>query len=115
MHVCVCVHLCLYRLSRPLALLTQTCSCPTYAPRLTPLLLPPPLIHYLPPFSPPSHTFHTPRQLFEYDQVVNTQRDKVYSDRRRAVLSSGLAPLMIEYAEKTMDDILEVRSDRGGG
>ena len=49
------------------------------------------------------------RNLFEYDQVVNTQRDKIYADRRRAVLASGLGPLMIEYAEKTVDDILEVK------
>jgi preprotein translocase subunit SecA len=41
--------------------------------------------------------------------VVNTQRDKVYAERRRAVLSNDLAPVMIEYAEKTMDDIFEVR------
>lgn len=53
--------------------------------------------------------------------MVNTQRDKIYADRRRAVLASGLGPLMIEYAEKTVDDILEVRvgglrgEGRGGG
>ena len=49
------------------------------------------------------------RNLFDYDQVVNTQRDKVYAERRRAVLFNDLAPLMTEYAEKTVDDILEVR------
>lgn len=48
------------------------------------------------------------RNLFEYDQVVNTQRDKVYAERRRALLTSDLTPLIIEYAEKTADDILEV-------
>lgn len=42
--------------------------------------------------------------------MVNTQRDKIYADRRRAVLASGLGPLMIEYAEKTVDDILDVRA-----
>ena len=49
------------------------------------------------------------RNLFDYDQVVNTQRDKIYAERRRAVLSNDLAPLMVEYAERTVDDILEVR------
>jgi preprotein translocase subunit SecA len=41
--------------------------------------------------------------------VVNTQRDRVYAERRRALLSDNLAPAMIEYAERTCDDILEVR------
>ncbi len=49
------------------------------------------------------------RQLFDYDQVVNTQRDKVYAERRRALLAEDLAPIMVEYAEKTSDDILQVR------
>lgn len=55
---------------------------------------------------------HSPpclRNLFDYDQVVNTQRDKIYAERRRALLAADLSPLMIEYAEKTVDDILEVR------
>ena len=62
--------------------------------------------------SPKTRTHSPPsacRNLFDYDQVVNTQRDKVYAERRRAVLSNDLAPVMIEYAEKTMDDIFEVR------
>ncbi len=48
------------------------------------------------------------KQLWEYDQVLNTQRDKVYLDRRKALVSQDLSPLMIEYAERTVDDILEV-------
>lgn len=48
------------------------------------------------------------RNLFEYDQVVNTQRDKVYAERRRALQAADLRPLMLEYAERTADDILEV-------
>jgi len=49
------------------------------------------------------------RNLFDYDQVVNTQRDKVYAERRRALLATDLTALMVEYAERTCDDILEVR------
>lgn len=48
------------------------------------------------------------RNLFDYDQVINTQRDRVYAERRRALLNDDLSPLMVEYAEKTCDDILEV-------
>eukprot|EP00878_Enallax_costatus_P032286 GHUV01035447.1.p1 GENE.GHUV01035447.1~~GHUV01035447.1.p1 ORF type:complete len:163 (-),score=7.59 GHUV01035447.1:804-1292(-) len=56
---------------------------------------------------PASHLVYC-RNLFDYDQVINTQRDRVYSERRRALLNNDLSPLMMEYAEKTCDDILEV-------
>ena len=49
------------------------------------------------------------RQLWEYDQVLNSQRDKVYAERRRALLARDLSPLMLEYAQRTVDDILEAR------
>ncbi|CAL8466787.1 g6323 [Coccomyxa elongata] len=54
-----------------------------------------------------SYFFDIRRQLWEYDQVLNTQRDKVYLERRRALLSKDLSPLITEYAERTVDDILE--------
>eukprot|EP01024_Parvocaulis_polyphysoides_P070740 TRINITY_DN8744_c0_g1_i4.p2 TRINITY_DN8744_c0_g1~~TRINITY_DN8744_c0_g1_i4.p2 ORF type:complete len:411 (-),score=64.48 TRINITY_DN8744_c0_g1_i4:203-1324(-) len=54
-----------------------------------------------------NYFFDIRKQLFDYDQVLNTQRERVYSDRRRALLSFDLAPLMKEYAEKTVDDVLE--------
>lgn len=41
-------------------------------------------------------------------QVLNTQRDKVYGQRRRALLSRDLSPQMTEFAERTVDDVLEV-------
>jgi len=40
--------------------------------------------------------------------VLNSQRDKVYAERRRALLARNLSPLMLEYAQRTIDDILEV-------
>ena len=55
-----------------------------------------------------SYFFDIRRQLFEYDQVLNTQRDRVYGERRRALESDDLSAQMIEYAERTVDDILEV-------
>lgn len=98
-----------------------------------------------------SYFFDIRKQLFEYDQVLNTQRDKVrclehrvllsccaaicmlshpapgapvcvsrdadtrlcqvYGERRRALLSSDLGPQMVEYAERTVDDILEANVD----
>ncbi|GIL47249.1 hypothetical protein Vafri_4093 [Volvox africanus] len=59
-----------------------------------------------------AYFFDIRKNLFDYDQVVNTQRDKIYSERRKALLAPDLAPLMREYAEKTADDILEANVDR---
>jgi len=57
-----------------------------------------------------SYFFDMRRQLWEYDQVLNTQRDRVYGERRRALESDDLSAQMVEYAERTVDDILEVLS-----
>lgn len=46
-------------------------------------------------------------------QVLNTQRDKVYGQRRRALLSRDLSPQMTEFAERTVDDVLEVSRRQG--
>lgn len=54
-----------------------------------------------------SYFFDIRKQLFEYDQVLNTQRDRIYADRRAALEASNLRALLIEYAERTVDDILE--------
>uniref|UniRef100_A0A2P2LNL9 Protein translocase subunit SecA n=1 Tax=Rhizophora mucronata TaxID=61149 RepID=A0A2P2LNL9_RHIMU len=54
-----------------------------------------------------NYFFDIRKQLFEYDEVLNSQRDRVYTERRRALESDNLQSLIIEYAELTMDDILE--------
>lgn len=54
-----------------------------------------------------SYFYDIRKQLFEYDQVLNTQRDRVYADRRAALEAEDLSPLMVDYAELTVDDILE--------
>lgn len=56
-----------------------------------------------------NYFFDIRKQLFEYDEVLNSQRDRVYTERRRALESDDLQALLIEYAELTMDDILEVK------
>lgn len=56
-----------------------------------------------------NYFFDIRKQLFEYDEVLNSQRDRVYTERRRALMSDNLQSLIIEYAELTMDDILEVK------
>ncbi|KAF5842058.1 chloroplast-associated SecA protein [Dunaliella salina] len=59
-----------------------------------------------------NYFFDIRKNLFDYDQVVNTQRDRIYAERRRAVLATDLSPFMVEYAEKTADDIVEANIDR---
>uniref|UniRef100_A0A0D9V0A4 Protein translocase subunit SecA n=1 Tax=Leersia perrieri TaxID=77586 RepID=A0A0D9V0A4_9ORYZ len=54
-----------------------------------------------------NYFFDIRKQLFEYDEVLNSQRDRVYAERRRALASDSLESLIVEYAELTMDDILE--------
>ena len=41
-------------------------------------------------------------------QVLNTQRDRIYAERRKALLAPDLSDVMLEYSEETMNDILEV-------
>lgn len=54
-----------------------------------------------------NYFFDIRKQLFEFDEVLNSQRDRVYTERRRALESDNLQSLIIEYTELTMDDILE--------
>ncbi|KAL6525855.1 hypothetical protein OROMI_030250 [Orobanche minor] len=54
-----------------------------------------------------NYFFDIRKQLFEYDEVLNSQRNRVYAERRRALESEDLQSLLIEYAELTMNDILE--------
>ncbi|KAK9139042.1 hypothetical protein Scep_008723 [Stephania cephalantha] len=54
-----------------------------------------------------NYFFDIRKQLFEFDEVLNSQRDRVYTERRRALKSESLQSLILEYAELTMNDILE--------
>lgn len=54
-----------------------------------------------------NYFFDIRKQLFEYDEVLNSQRDRIYTERRRALEADDLQALLIEYAELTMNDILQ--------
>lgn len=47
------------------------------------------------------------KQVFEYDEVMNNQRRAIYAERRRVLEGLDLKEQVIQYAEKTMDDIVE--------
>ncbi len=44
------------------------------------------------------------KQLFEYDEVLNYQRQAIYSERRRILASKNLKDWIIQYAEATIKD-----------
>ncbi len=50
--------------------------------------------------------YDTRKQVFEYDEVMNNQRRAIYAERRRVLEGLDLKEQVIEYAEKTMDDIV---------
>jgi preprotein translocase subunit SecA len=47
------------------------------------------------------------KQVFEYDEVMNNQRKAIYAERRRVLEGQDLKSRVIEYAEQTMDDIVQ--------
>ena len=51
------------------------------------------------------------KQVFEYDEVMNNQRKAIYAVRRRVLEQQDLRGLVVEYAERTMDDIVDAYID----
>jgi preprotein translocase subunit SecA len=47
------------------------------------------------------------KQVFEYDEVMNNQRRAIYAERRRVLEGEDLKERVIEYAERTMFDIVD--------
>lgn len=47
------------------------------------------------------------KQVFEYDEVMNNQRRAIYAERRRVLEGEDLKERVIEYAERTMYDIVD--------
>jgi preprotein translocase subunit SecA len=53
------------------------------------------------------------KQLFEYDEVLNYQRQAIYSERRRILESSSLREWVLQYAETTVSDYINSYLDKG--
>ena len=53
-----------------------------------------------------SYFYDIRKQLFEYDEVINNQRQAIYSERKRILKSNFTRDCIIEYAESTIDEIL---------
>ncbi|CCQ67820.1 Protein export cytoplasm protein SecA ATPase RNA helicase (TC 3.A.5.1.1) [Crocosphaera watsonii WH 0402] len=51
--------------------------------------------------------YDTRKQVFEYDEVMNNQRRAIYAERRRVLEGLDLKEQVLQYAEKTMDEIVD--------
>ena len=52
-----------------------------------------------------SFNFETRKQLFEYDQAINIQRNSVYAERRRIFEKPSVRDWLIDYADRSCDDL----------
>jgi preprotein translocase subunit SecA len=53
-----------------------------------------------------AYYFDMRKKLFEYDQALNTQRSGIYSERRRILEIENLRDWIIEYAERSLYDVV---------
>nr|BBK20598.1 preprotein-translocase subunit A [Cryptomonas sp. SAG 977-2f] len=53
------------------------------------------------------------KQLFEYDEVLNYQRQAIYLERRRILESSNLRNWVLEYSETTVLDYVNLYCEKG--
>jgi len=60
-----------------------------------------------------SYYYDARKQLFEYDEVLNYQRQAIYSERKRILESDNLRDWVIQYAETTILDYFDKYSERG--
>jgi preprotein translocase subunit SecA len=49
--------------------------------------------------------FDTRKQLFEYDQAINIQRNSIYAERRRIFEQTSVRDWLIDYAERSCNDL----------
>ena len=50
--------------------------------------------------------FDTRKNLFEYDEAINIQRNTVYSERRRILEQKSVRNWLVNYAERSLDDLV---------
>jgi preprotein translocase subunit SecA len=60
-----------------------------------------------------SYYYDARKQLFEYDEVLNYQRQAIYSERRRILESDNLRNWVVQYAETTVLDYFDKYIERG--
>nr|YP_009774137.1 preprotein translocase subunit A [Caulacanthus okamurae]QIZ74754.1 preprotein translocase subunit A [Caulacanthus okamurae] len=58
-----------------------------------------------------SYFYDMRKQLFEYDEVINNQRQAIYTERKRILESTFVRDCIIEYGESTIDEIVTLYSN----
>nr|YP_009546350.1 preprotein translocase subunit SecA [Gelidium gabrielsonii]AYO27698.1 preprotein translocase subunit SecA [Gelidium gabrielsonii] len=53
-----------------------------------------------------SYFYDVRKQLFDYDEVINNQRQAIYNERKRILESTFTRDCILEYGESTIDTIL---------
>nr|YP_009511608.1 preprotein-translocase subunit a [Melanthalia intermedia]AXI97485.1 preprotein-translocase subunit a [Melanthalia intermedia] len=53
-----------------------------------------------------SYFYDIRKQLFEYDEVISSQRQAIYTERKRILKSNFTRDCIMEYGESTIDEIL---------
>jgi preprotein translocase subunit SecA len=50
--------------------------------------------------------YDTRKQLFKYEEPINTQRNGIYAERRRILEQQNLTDCIIDYAERSCNDLI---------
>ena len=58
--------------------------------------------------------FDTRKQLFEYDQAINIQRNNVYAERRSLFEQKNLRSCFMDYADRSLNDLFNCFKDIDG-
>lgn len=57
-----------------------------------------------------NYYYDSRKQLFEYDEVLNSQRQAIYSERKRILNTGNLRDWILSYAKTVIDDVLEIEN-----
>ena len=60
-----------------------------------------------------AYYYDSRKQLFEYDEILNYQRQAIYSERRRILECNNLRDWILQYGESTISDYLDYYIQKG--
>jgi preprotein translocase subunit SecA len=60
-----------------------------------------------------AYYYDSRKQLFEYDEILNYQRQAIYSERRRILECNNLRDWILQYGESTISDYLNYYVQKG--
>ena len=59
-----------------------------------------------------SYFYDTRKQLFEYDAVINTQRQAIYSERKKILETYFIRDCILEYGKSTINELLDTSTNK---